>query len=191
MNLNLFAYPIEYIHKLVGEAEKNYEKTFILPYSDGKQVRKTSQLSCFYYHGYTCVNCKTQASHFTLDSEGYLKLHGKNKDGIWVTFNKDHIVPRKFNGEDNLRNLQTMCVPCNKEKDCKLIPGTYKVLKSNALQYFLNFHPVYKTNIKNYFSVVLKKKQELSEDDLSKFIQVMFKNTGRIIKTERVPKTSI
>jgi hypothetical protein len=79
-----------------------------------------------------CVCCGIEGTYFAKersakrlkDGSGFkattktwhFNLYATAPDGREVMMTKDHIVPRSKGGEDALRNLQTMCAPCNCNK---------------------------------------------------------------------------
>jgi 5-methylcytosine-specific restriction endonuclease McrA len=55
----------------------------------------------------------------------YHKRKGKfnilgDKGNKLILMTKDHIIPLSKQGEDNLNNLQTMCIVCNNKKSNNL-----------------------------------------------------------------------
>lgn len=73
----------------------------------------------------TCVQCGLKASFFAVercwsqvktDQKPHLNLYGYDKNGKEVLFTKDHIIPLSKGGPDSMKNLQTMCSPCNCKK---------------------------------------------------------------------------
>lgn len=65
----------------------------------GRLIPKPLQIACFQRDHFTCQRCGYEAQRMF--------------DG---TLNADHIIPRSRGGQTVLENLQTMCVPCHKQK---------------------------------------------------------------------------
>jgi 5-methylcytosine-specific restriction endonuclease McrA len=114
--------------------EEVYEADFILPLLnqdsrfpehvifDDRLVRiNTDKLACFKRNGLKCANCGIKGSEFHLqknsNSDHFLNLYAKKKNGNLELMTMDHIVPRSKNGSRRARNnLQTMCYCCNQNK---------------------------------------------------------------------------
>lgn len=89
---------------------------------DGYQVyRKSMRYATFYQKGVKCVCCGKEGTYFQLDAdrEGgnienrrHFNLYAE--DGTLMT--KDHILPKKWGGQDHIDNFQTMCKDCNEAK---------------------------------------------------------------------------
>jgi len=54
----------------------------------------------------------------------YLRFYGINDEGQWIMMTIDHRYPSSRGGEDDIENLQTMCLPCNRKKGNKIL-GKY------------------------------------------------------------------
>lgn len=89
---------------------------------DGFNVYQQSlRYMTFYQKGVACCACGKEGTHFKLCGEEKSKRRHFNlysDDGVLIT--KDHIFPRCKGGEDNVSNLQTMCIVCNNEKADKV-----------------------------------------------------------------------
>lgn len=90
---------------------------------DGFNVFQQSLRYCtFYQKGLTCCRCGRTGAYFKLCGNE----HHKNRrhfilysdDGTLMT--KDHIFPRSKGGQDDISNMQTMCVECNSEKSDRI-----------------------------------------------------------------------
>ena len=109
-------------HNQIGRMRKDKDKDVIV---DGYIVRRNSlRYMTFYQKGTTCVCCGRKGAYFKLDKGDKPKDPNRRhfnlyaEDGILMT--KDHIKPRSKGGRDNIKNMQTMCVICNKEKADKI-----------------------------------------------------------------------
>lgn len=101
---------------------------------DGNKVKMFSlRLRNFAQHGTVCETCGLCGAFFVLErhlatshyrekgcTRYHFNLYGIDEDGQEILFTKDHIVPKSKGGADNLKNLQTMCIICNAEKDDKI-----------------------------------------------------------------------
>jgi len=63
----------------------------------------------FYYGRGKCACCRKQL----VRSNYGLRAYQEGRRGAWEV---DHRVPVSRGGSENLRNLQPMCVPCNRAK---------------------------------------------------------------------------
>lgn len=86
----------------------------------------TNRLLCF-LKGTSCEHCGVEGSFFAVErslrrSSGkeycdyHLNLYSKDKFGREILMTADHVLPKSRGGEDNLKNLQTLCEICNKKK---------------------------------------------------------------------------
>lgn len=92
---------------------------------EGFQVhQKSLRYATFYQKGLKCACCGKEGTYFLLepdrtgaaaDTRRHFNLYAD--DGTLMT--KDHIRPKKWGGQDNVDNLQTMCEPCNRNKGCQ------------------------------------------------------------------------
>ena len=105
---------------LMGEKVSRQQKSNIIV--DGFDVyAKSLRYMTFYKKGVECVCCGKKGTHFKLCGDEKTNRRHFNlyaDDGTLMT--KDHIVPKSKGGMDNIFNMQTMCVDCNKAKgsDC-------------------------------------------------------------------------
>ena len=85
---------------------------------DGFTVRPISlRYMTFYQKGTKCVCCGKEGTHFKLCGDETTNRRHFNlyaDDGTLIT--KDHIIPKSKVGLDQVANMQTMCVDCNKAK---------------------------------------------------------------------------
>jgi hypothetical protein len=51
--------------------------------------------------------------HSEKDTCYHFNLYGYNHNGNEVLMTKDHIFPKSMGGSETLKNMQTMCGPCN------------------------------------------------------------------------------
>lgn len=88
-----------------------------------------------------CAICGCKASHFRiikLNDKVWLRLYGFKKINgktLYIPFNKDHIIPKKLNGTDSVKNIQCTCSHCNSIKGHS-VPYDYfsKNLKSKKAE---------------------------------------------------------
>jgi hypothetical protein len=87
---------------------------------EGKEylVRMNSLRYAVFEKSIVCAGCGLEANHFKLQS-GPQAEHRAHYNLYYEDdlFTKDHIVPKSKGGSDQLDNLQTMCYPCNHNKD--------------------------------------------------------------------------
>ncbi len=111
----------------VVNSRKKKKREFVTAAGKSFPVKVTSdRLILFQAKGTTCVNCGLEGSVFLLqrfkgaksadDRQPHLNLWGRDADGNWALFTKDHVLPRSKGGRDHLSNYQTMCLPCNQKK---------------------------------------------------------------------------
>lgn len=86
-----------------------------------KVYRKSMRYATFYQKGTKCVCCGKEGSYFQLDPdrdggniENRRHFNLYSEDGVLMT--KDHILPKKWGGQDHIDNFQTMCKTCNEAK---------------------------------------------------------------------------
>lgn len=86
-----------------------------------KVYRRSMRYATFYQKGCKCAVCGKEGTYFQLepDRDGgnvenrrHFNLYAE--DGTLMT--KDHILPKKWGGQDHIDNLQTMCKTCNEAK---------------------------------------------------------------------------
>lgn len=119
-------YSIDDVFSMVGEEHLNIDhvcnngKTDITV-DDYKVHRDSMRYATFYQKGTKCVCCGKEGAYFQLDTDKnqtedsdrrHFNLYAE--DGTLIT--KDHILPKKWGGEDVISNFQTMCVICNQKK---------------------------------------------------------------------------
>jgi hypothetical protein len=89
---------------------------------EGFQVYKKSlRYATFYQKGCKCCVCGKEGTYFKLDAdrdggniEGRRHFNLYAEDGTLMT--KDHILPKRWGGKDDIDNMQTMCKDCNEAK---------------------------------------------------------------------------
>ena len=86
----------------------------------GYEVNTDSQRFPTFYREMCCVECGLPISHAWLvqppgSARPHVNFYGR-RDGEWVLFTKDHIIPRSLGGPNLLDNYQTMCAPCNERR---------------------------------------------------------------------------
>ncbi len=117
---------------------------------EGFQVYKKSlRYATFYQKGCKCCVCGKEGAYFKLDADRdggnienrrHFNLYAE--DGTLMT--KDHILPRRWGGKDDIDNMQTMCKDCNEAKGSQYeaeIEGivAYDIQKSEHVLRFNNF----------------------------------------------------
>jgi hypothetical protein len=79
------------------------------------------RLKVFKLDGIQCRECGLEGQYFELvklSTKPLWALHlYAEKDDKKILFTKDHIVPRSRGGSEELSNFQTLCYPCNRDKD--------------------------------------------------------------------------
>lgn len=118
-------YSIDEVFRLIGEEHLNIQhdhhahQTNIVV--DGFNVHPQSlRYATFYQKGVKCACCGKKGAYFQLCGEENSNRRHFNlyaEDGTLMT--KDHIIPTSKGGINYVKNLQTMCVDCNKEKGSK------------------------------------------------------------------------
>lgn len=120
-------YTISEVFNMLGEealsiTELGYRRDRESIEVEGYKVYTQSlRYATFYQKGCSCVSCGREGKYFQLDpgdraDRKHFNLYAA--DGTLMT--KDHVIPKKHGGKDNVGNLQTMCVVCNRAKGCKL-----------------------------------------------------------------------
>lgn len=64
---------------------------------------------CFKRDKFTCVKCGLNGK------KGWYEVYG----GISINLIADHIIPKALDGKDILKNMQTLCLKCNRIKNAK------------------------------------------------------------------------
>lgn len=126
-------YTIEEIFFAIDEAKVFWELngTGIPFYFDGDTGLKFNSLRManFRQHGIQCASCGIKGSIFRKERinkncKWHLALYAK-KDGQLIEMTIDHIMPRSRGGSNTLKNVQTMCGPCNVSKGSILPKNFY------------------------------------------------------------------
>ncbi len=118
-------YSVDEVFAMLGEDALSIEEVKGTRESievEGFQVyRKSMRYATFYQKGCKCVCCGKEGTYFQLDEdrEGasadtrrHFNLY--TEDGTLMT--KDHILPKKWGGQDHIDNFQPMCKTCNEAK---------------------------------------------------------------------------
>jgi 5-methylcytosine-specific restriction endonuclease McrA len=86
-----------------------------------KIYKKSLRYATFYQKGCKCCVCGKEGTYFQLDAdrdggniEGRRHFNLYAEDGTLMT--KDHILPKRWGGKDDIDNMQTMCKDCNEAK---------------------------------------------------------------------------
>lgn len=100
---------------------------------DEDLMNMTSQrYQMFKLKGTTCIKCGLEAEFFAKERPRvkrnfdptkvvyHFNLYG-TKDGKEILFTKDHKIPKVKGGKNIMDNYQTMCQPCNQEKNDEII----------------------------------------------------------------------
>ena len=100
---------------------------------DGDLININSlRLSMFKNKGVKCYSCGIEGEIIHKEKSSingkiyHFNLYAYNSNGHEVLMTKDHIIPKSKGGEDHIRNLETMCSPCNRTKDNKLLKDMVK-----------------------------------------------------------------
>lgn len=112
--------PLEQVFALVGVMNNGtYQHEVEV---DGKKylVRTGCLRLQLFKKNSTCVKCGRQGTHFVLEQDWNHNRPHLNLYAGDVLMTKDHIVPKSKGGSNGLKNLQTMCAPCNQAKGNKL-----------------------------------------------------------------------
>jgi 5-methylcytosine-specific restriction endonuclease McrA len=112
-------YPIDFILKKVTGSKKNKK------YLDGDYTQFGSPALRMFkerwkkslYEGVSCFDCGVKGSYFSKEKEEWdpdwhLTLYCES--GMIMT--KDHVIPKKWGGNNNISNLQPLCKKCNDKK---------------------------------------------------------------------------
>ena len=93
--------------------------------NDSYRVKLNSVRYKVFRRSLTCVKCGIRGTKFLLQKDkcelvgsAHFNLYAV-ENGKDVLMTKHHIVPSSKGGSDELDNLQTMCVTCNKKEDNK------------------------------------------------------------------------
>lgn len=103
----------------VNEIWKRDRRSIVV---EGCEVYTTSlRYATFYQKGCKCTACGKEGVYFQLDggdnpNRKHFNLYAA--DGTLIT--KDHIIPKKHGGKDQVDNMQTMCFNCNLAKGCQI-----------------------------------------------------------------------
>lgn len=123
------------IHPQVGlnvwrraeEQEKKSKQSSIISFCGLEFTAKNDNMKTF-ENSLQCNCCGESASYFKVEENIHenrkatyiMRLYGVI-NGKEILFTKDHIIPKAKGGKNQLRNYQTMCEKCNKEKGSRLV----------------------------------------------------------------------
>jgi len=75
-----------------------------------------------------CIACGKEGHYFAIEkcldadtNKYHLNLYSRTKNNTEIMLTIDHRIPISKGGSNRLRNLQTMCSPCNHSKSNKMI----------------------------------------------------------------------
>lgn len=99
---------------------KKFDGVEVLSGLLGYKVFKEKGVKC------ACPKCETKGEYFALErtpgpgkskyNHWHFNLYGNDKFGKEVMITKDHINPKSKGGDNELSNLQPMCISCNTKK---------------------------------------------------------------------------
>jgi 5-methylcytosine-specific restriction endonuclease McrA len=97
---------------------------------EGKEIAiRSKRYRCYARSGVKCIRCGIEGKYFAAErSKGcdpstkyHLNLyHFNTEEGKEIMLTVDHIIPLSRGGEDNIKNLQPLCIHCNGKKGNKL-----------------------------------------------------------------------
>lgn len=118
-NLLRFGEKID-IHYILPKVSDNTENIELI---QNYPIRLFSKrLQVFKYKGTICKFCNLEAQYFVIEQHKknninfHINLYGVDLTGDEVLFTKDHIIPKTKGGSEDLKNFQTLCLPCNQKK---------------------------------------------------------------------------
>lgn len=135
MLVHIKRYSIEEVENLLKETNLHWDGKVAHTDSimlDGYKVYPHSmRYKNFFTHGYKCVTCGKEGTHFYLDvdpnqnnTRAHFNLYAD--DGTLIT--KDHILPKSYGGSNtDINNFQTMCTFCNNQKGNTIPPEIYDI----------------------------------------------------------------
>jgi len=109
----------EVLSKIIRTTDKKMSRVDF----DGDLISMNSlRYQTFSESGIICKTCGIEGKFFAKERNVnsscsyHFNLYAINKKGNEVLMTKDHIHPTSKGGRNNLKNLQTMCVYCNRDK---------------------------------------------------------------------------
>lgn len=137
-------YPINLILPRVNEGRIELDGDFV----------RVGRFLLFYKKGLKCVSCSLEASFFRKEKSNeaaILNLYGLGKNGRFVLFTKDHIIPESRGGTKALSNLQPMCEDCNSLKGDFI---TFRDKVGQTIKALKSFRDGMKTRFKNTYKLL-------------------------------------
>lgn len=92
---------------------------------EGKPIAiRSKRYRCYARNGVICVRCGIEGKYFAAErskncdpsTKYHLNLYHLSAEGKEIMMTVDHVIPLSRGGEDNIRNLQPMCIHCNGSK---------------------------------------------------------------------------
>ena len=147
-------YSIEKVFEMLGQEALNIKSQPThtresIEVEGFKVYKKSLRYATFYQKGCKCCVCGKEGLYFKLDADRdggnienrrHFNLYAE--DGTLIT--KDHILPKRWGGKDDIDNMQTMCKDCNEAKGSQYeaeIEGivAYDIQNSEHILRFNNF----------------------------------------------------
>lgn len=86
--------------------------------------KEHKRMKVFYHKGFKCATCKEYGTRLILgvDKTGrqHIDVYTENLKLMTV----DHIFPKALGGNNDMENLQPMCLACNSKKGSRVIDNT-------------------------------------------------------------------
>ena len=121
---------------------------------DGVRVAATRGWGLFSRYEKSSIKCCTcglpadrwLALDYHNDPRKYpiLELFGV-KHGVYVPFNRDHIIPRSMGGVDAIENLRPSCVTCNTKRGNVMSQADFDFLEANPHLFSIDRYTEYRT----------------------------------------------
>jgi len=111
-----------------------------------KVLARNKKYRCFTNKGVKCLRCGMEGHYFAVEKQKqveankyHFNLYHLSEDGVETLLTIDHRIPRAKKGSNRLKNLQTMCQPCNQDKGDQLIFTEKKAIPP-AEQIKMSYH---------------------------------------------------